>query len=74
MSDNVVRFSSRQYVHFYKDYIDCDFCGQPTLGRVYENGQSIDCGACGRAMFEVKTEAAVIFTPDFENGESEESD
>ena len=71
MTDNVLPFKSRKYVNFYREYIDCDFCGQQTLGRVYEGSQSIDCGACGRAMFEVRVETGALSAADVKNGSSE---
>ena len=35
----------RPYVRFYRDFIECDFCGQLTRGRVYEDSQEITCGS-----------------------------
>jgi hypothetical protein len=56
MSDNVVPFKRNEFVRFYDDYIECDFCGQQTRGRVYEGSQKIQCGACAAVFFEFETE------------------
>lgn len=60
MSDNVVPFKRNEFVRFYDDYIECDFCGQQTRGRVYEGSQKIQCGACAAVFFEFETEEKKI--------------
>lgn len=48
------RFSSEYpSVRFYAEYIECDFCGEPTRGRVYEGEQEVVCGSCHRTLIEV---------------------
>jgi len=64
---DVIDFPSKKFVRFYKDYIECDFCGQMTRGRVYEGAQEIVCGACNSAIYEFYTDdEEVVFEPDFE--------
>ena len=29
------------FVRFYAEYIECDFCGEPTRGRVYDGEQEV---------------------------------
>lgn len=37
--------------HHYNYYIECDFCGQHTRGRVYESAKTkVRCGACDRII------------------------
>jgi len=38
---------SGEYENFYEEYIDCDFCGQMTRGRVYDDKPNqVYCGSC----------------------------
>ena len=41
------------FVRFYAEYIECDFCGEPTRGRVYDGEQEVVCGSYHRALIEV---------------------
>ena len=43
--DDVV-LKDRSYFNFYEGFIDCDFCGQQTRGRVYNGSHEVKCGAC----------------------------
>ena len=62
---DVIDFPSKKFVRFYKDYIECDFCGQMTRGRVYEGAQEIVCGTCNIAIYEFETtEQDIVFDPD----------
>ena len=62
---DLLDFPSRKYVRFYRDYVECDWCGQLTRGRVYEGSQEIVCGACEGVMFEFETtEEDIVFEPD----------
>ena len=49
-----VKDLARRFVRFYAEYIDCDFCGQPTRGRVYDSTQEVTCGACGQILLMVE--------------------
>ena len=69
--NNVVKLPKKDYVRFYDDFVECDFCGQQTRGRVYEGSQQIVCGACHTPFFEFYTEAGGI-TLELENGETDE--
>ena len=41
------------YVRHYEKFIDCDFCGQQTRGRVYDDEpEKVYCGACKNVMIE----------------------
>jgi|TARA_R110001606_G_C15019823_1_gene609611 hypothetical protein len=64
---DLVNFPSMKFVRFYKDFIECDFCGQHTKGRVYEDSQEIVCGSCNSVLFEFKDEEddfMIVFRPD----------
>jgi hypothetical protein len=70
-SSKVVQFpEQKDYVRFYDDFVECDFCGQLTRGRVYEGSQKITCGACHTPFFEFHTEPGMI-TLELEDGETE---
>jgi hypothetical protein len=63
---NVVTLPVKRYVRFYKDFVECDFCGQQTRGRVYEGSQQVTCGACNAVLIEVNHDQLdVMFEPDF---------
>lgn len=47
--------AARRFVRFYSEYIECDFCGQPTRGRVYDQTQEVTCGACGQILLIVES-------------------
>jgi hypothetical protein len=49
---SVTKMSST-YVRFYKDFVPCDFCGQPSRGRVYDLTQRVVCGSCGEEWFSI---------------------
>jgi len=39
------------YERYYKEYVNCDFCGQQTKGRIYvDQPTAVHCGACNRVM------------------------
>ena len=62
---DLIDFPSKKFVRFYRDYIECDFCGQLTRGRVYEDSQEIVCGSCNSSMFEFETsEEQIVFEID----------
>lgn len=64
---DVIDFPLQKWVKFYRDYIECDFCGQLTRGRVYDGCQEIVCGACNSVMFEFETtEEQIVFEADEE--------
>tara|TARA_R110000850_G_scaffold24798_1_gene72114 strand:+ start:90 stop:266 length:177 start_codon:yes stop_codon:yes gene_type:complete len=42
---------SDSYVKYYHDFIDCDWCGMMTRGRIYkEEPAHVRCGACDREL------------------------
>ncbi len=64
MMTKVISLSDRKskpYVRFYKDFIECDFCGEHTRGRVYEGSQEIVCGACNATLWEFEDDVALSF-------------
>lgn len=62
---DLVDFPSQKYVRFYRDFIECDWCGQLTRGRVYEGTQEIVCGACNSVLYEFETtEEEIVFEPE----------
>lgn len=62
---DVIEFPVLKYVKFYRDFIECDFCGQLTRGRVYDGCQEIVCGACNSVLFEFETtEEEIVFELD----------
>ena len=54
----------KPYVRFYRDFIECDFCGQLTRGRVYEDSQEITCGSCHSTLWEFEDDIAISFESD----------
>lgn len=41
------------YIKLYEKFVDCDFCGQQTRGRVYDDEpEKAYCGSCNRVIFE----------------------
>lgn len=63
--DKVLAFPFEKFVRFYKDYVECDFCGQLTRGRVYDGAQEIVCGACNSSIYEFYTsDCEVTFEPE----------
>lgn len=63
---NVVTLPVKRYVRFYKDFVECDFCGQQTRGRVYEGSQQVTCGSCSAVLIEVNHDQLdITFEPDF---------
>tara|TARA_R100001129_G_C5169762_1_gene204466 strand:- start:269 stop:484 length:216 start_codon:yes stop_codon:yes gene_type:complete len=47
--DDVV-LKDRSYYNFYEAFIECDFCGQQTRGRVYTGSDNVKCGACDAVL------------------------
>jgi hypothetical protein len=47
---------TRDYVRFYVEFVDCDFCGEATRGRVYDGEQEVVCGSCGSVLIDVEIE------------------
>lgn len=46
----------RDWVRFFRDPWDCDWCGLPTRGRVYEETQTVVCGACRKPLLEIDSD------------------
>lgn len=44
------------FERYYIDFIECDFCGQSTRGRVYPHSLSVLCGACHKPLMELSDE------------------
>ena len=44
------------FKRYYIDFIECDFCGQSTRGRVYPHSLSGLCGACHKPLLESSDE------------------
>jgi hypothetical protein len=56
--------------HHYNYYVECDFCGQHTRGRVYESAKTkVRCGACDRII----ASAVTLPDPPWQNGEADDS-
>ena len=47
---NDVVFEDSNYYNFYEAFIECDFCGQQTRGRVYGKSVNVICGACDAVL------------------------
>lgn len=45
-----------RYERYYIDFIECDFCGQSTKGRVYPHSLTVVCGSCHKPLKEVPHE------------------
>lgn len=43
--------TTQKIIRYYASYGACDFCGQPTRGRV--TGSSVTCGACNRELVQL---------------------
>jgi len=42
------------YQRYYDSYVECDFCGASTRGRVHvERPHSVVCGSCSRIIAEL---------------------
>ena len=53
--DDVV-LKDRSYYNFYEGFIECDFCGQQTRGRVYNGSSEVKCGACHAVLLDISDE------------------
>jgi len=43
--------TGKEFKRHYDNYVDCDFCGQATRGRVYpDRPTAVHCGACDRVI------------------------
>ena len=58
----VINFERGPFVRFFKDYVDCGWCEQPTRGRVYEESQKIVCSVCNGVLLEIDDEPMVMLT------------
>ena len=54
--DDVV-LKDRSYYNFYEAFIECDFCGQQTRGRVYNGSDNVICGACHAVLLDISDQA-----------------
>ena len=52
----------RDYVRFFRNYVDCDWCGMQTRGRVYEETQTIVCSACRKPLLEIGEDVSFVLT------------
>jgi hypothetical protein len=43
---------TEKYRPWYENVVDCDFCGQPTHGRVYEDTRKVVCGSCQKTIID----------------------
>ena len=50
--DDVV-LKDRSFHSFYEGFIECDFCGQQTRGRVYNGSSKVTCGACHAVLLDI---------------------
>lgn len=63
MSDVInIDEQERDYVRFFREYVECDWCGLETRGRVYEETQSIVCSACRKPLLEISQNDMFIFS------------
>lgn len=43
--------SDSDYNRYYNNFVECDFCGQLTRGRIYEKKKTeVRCGACSHTI------------------------
>lgn len=66
---NVINISDRNFVQFFAEPVECEDCGEDTLGYVFEQSQQIVCSHCRGVMLElererVTTDMVIIFTPE----------
>ena len=51
---NVIGINDRQFVRFFAEPVECEDCGEDTLGYVFENSQQIVCSHCRNVMLELE--------------------
>ena len=58
----------RDWVRFFKEPWECDWCGLMTRGRVYEETQAVVCSACHNPLIEIDGDPQhyLAFEEDFE--------
>lgn len=66
---NVININDRNFVQFFAEPVECEDCGEDTLGYVFEQSQQIVCSHCREVMLElererVTTDMMIIFTPE----------
>ena len=63
---SVIKFDleDRAFVRFFRDYVNCDWCEQPTRGRVYEESQQIICSVCHQTLLEIDEETTYVISFD----------
>ena len=49
-------------MRFFRNYVDCDWCGMQTRGRVYEETQTIVCSACRKPLLEIDEDVSYVLT------------
>jgi hypothetical protein len=59
---DVLDFERGSFVRFFKEYVDCGWCDQPTRGRVYEESQKIVCSVCNGVLLEIDDEPMLMLT------------
>ena len=59
---DVLDFERGPFVRFFKDYVDCGWCDQPTRGRVYEESQKLVCSVCKWGLLEIDDEPMLMLT------------
>ena len=52
-----VVLKDRSYNRFYEGFIECDFCGQQTRGRVYSGSHKVLCGACHAVLLDISDQS-----------------
>ena len=52
----------REYVRFFRNYVECDWCGMSTRGRVYEETQTSVCSACRKPLLEIDEDTSFVLT------------
>ena len=53
------------YYNFYEGFIECDFCGQQTRGRVYNGSDDVMCGACDAVLLTLTEVKQCLITGTF---------
>jgi len=69
MSDVInLEEQERDWVRFFREHWDCDWCGMPTRGRVYEETQTVVCSACRKPLLEIDSDPQhyIEFEEDFD--------
>lgn len=59
---DVIKIKRREYVRFFRDYVECAHCEQLTRGRVFEETQMITCSVCDGVLLEIEDKPMIFLS------------